>query len=723
MKLGALLTSDVVLDPVAACLALRGHEVSRASVEELAARARAVAGIDLVVLPWSLDLAADASLCRAVRAAAPEVTLALAGALPEPPALAALLDAGADAHLATALGAPLLLAQILVLERARRARERHAATLADGEELRHRMAGLEAIIEHAPLAIVAVDYAGNVTRWNPAAERLFGWTATEALGHPDPVIRKGDWPAFQVKLENAFCGKLDPLEETEGVRKDGSTITVSSARALLCDAHGAPTGVVALIADITEKKQFEAKLRVTDRLASVGRLAATVGHEINNPLTYVLSNMNLVLEPLADLPPGSAGSLDPEQIEMLREARDGAERVRHIVRDLRMFSKDDAEEPGPVDPRRVLDACVNITRVELRHCARVVRSYTQTPRVLANEARLGQVLLNLIINAADSIVGDDPDRNEIRLLTRTAEDGRVTIEVRDTGVGMSKEVLKRIFEPFFTTKSGTRGTGLGLSVCYSIVSALGGEITVDSEVGRGTSVRVHLPAVPAAKAAGGALTASPREIRMSTPKPESMEAKGARGRVLVVDDEVQVAKAIARFLREHDVTLAENGEAALTAIRTQAPFDAILCDLMMPHLTGMEVYEQIRVERPGLEERVIFMSGGVFTDHAAAFLTNVTNPRLEKPFKPGAVKAAVELMIVRTRGQTIRRIEALTDEQFQRIAPFLEADLDIGEDSDEVDKAELIRAIDHGLESARTGQVLDHDVVMAMARQRLSSKP
>jgi len=212
---------------------------------------------------------------------------------------------------------------------------------------------------------------------------------------------------------------------------------------------------------------------------------------------------------------------------------------------------------------------------------------------------------------------------------------------------MPKEVLDHIFEPFFTTKIGGRGTGLGLSVCYSLVHDLGGEITVESDVGRGSCFRVHLPAAPAAKAPTPAGAPSLTETRMRAPRFETKEGKGERARLLIVDDEAQVARAIARLLREHDVTIAENGQAALRLIQGQAPFDVILCDLMMPDLTGMDVYEKIQKEHAGLEERVIFMTGGVFTEQAAAFMAKVPNPRLEKPFDPAAVKVAVAAMFKR----------------------------------------------------------------------------
>jgi signal transduction histidine kinase len=181
---------------------------------------------------------------------------------------------------------------------------------------------------------------------------------------------------------------------------------------------------------------------------------------------------------------------------MLREAREGADRVRRIVRDLKVFSRGEAEESTRVDPRRVLDSCVNMASAEIRQRARLVKCYGETPPVFASEARLGQVLLNLLINATHAIPLGDHDAHEIQVGTRSDERGRVVIEVRDSGAGIPDDVRPHIFEPFFTTKTGGRGTGLGLSICQTIVTALGGEIGFESQLGRGTAFRVTLPAAP-----------------------------------------------------------------------------------------------------------------------------------------------------------------------------------------------------------------------------------
>ncbi|WP_164013893.1 ATP-binding protein [Pyxidicoccus trucidator] len=251
--------------------------------------------------------------------------------------------------------------------------------------------------------------------------------------------------------------------------------------------------------DITDRKAMQAQLVVSDRLAAVGTLAAGVAHEINNPLAFVLSNLSFLSGELQgvsrELPPGRTAEME----EVLREASDGAHRVRQIVRDLRTFSRGDDEAATSVNVQSVLESAITMARGELKMRAQIVREYRDVPLVEGNEGRFGQVFLNLLINAAQAIPQGKPDQHEVRLVLRHAGD-RVIVEVTDTGVGMPPEVRARIFDPFFTTKPVGEGTGLGLSICHGIVTGFGGEISVESEEGRGSTFRVVLPVAQAQRA-------------------------------------------------------------------------------------------------------------------------------------------------------------------------------------------------------------------------------
>ena len=294
---------------------------------------------------------------------------------------------------------------------------------------------------------------------------------------------------------------------------------------------------VALRDSLAELKQAHTRLQLADRLASMGTLAAGVAHEINNPLAFVVANLGFAQEELGVL---RATHFDPLVLDKrlgalgwaLGEAQEGAARVRNIVLDLKTFSHPDAEYRGPVDICRVIDSAVNLAQGEIRGRAKILRRFDRVPPVLGNEARLSQLFLNLVVNAAHSIpgvaantqdaaatateattatataiasavtetsalLGNQNDAtlvHEIRLVVAPGPDGRVIVEVGDTGAGIAPEHLSRIFDPFFTTKPIGFGTGLGLSICHGIVRSLGGEISVTSTLGAGTTFRISLPA-------------------------------------------------------------------------------------------------------------------------------------------------------------------------------------------------------------------------------------
>jgi signal transduction histidine kinase len=386
-----------------------------------------------------------------------------------------------------------------------------------------------------------------------------------------------------------------------------------------------------------ELRRASERVATSERLASLGVLAAGVAHEINNPLAWVISNVRVAEAVLANQP----GDATAAAREALRDAEDGAERVRQIVAELKTFSRPDEEGRGPVDLRGVVDSALAIARFEIKHRAHVVVDLPERSlAVEANAARLGQVFLNLLVNAAQAIPGGHAERNEIRLSAR-AEGGKVIATVADTGAGIAPEHLARIFEPFFTTKPRGVGTGLGLSICHEIVTSLGGEIRVESRVGAGSTFTVVLPAGDPAR-----LPAPASRRQAAEPPPPTR-----RGRVLVVDDEPGIGTVIQRVLRrDHDVVAATSGREALRVLEAHADFDAVLCDVMMPEITGMELYEMLRAELPALADRIVFMSGGAFTPEAREFLSAFPNRSIEKPFDPTALRAAVAGMISRDGG-------------------------------------------------------------------------
>jgi PAS domain S-box-containing protein len=412
------------------------------------------------------------------------------------------------------------------------------------------------------------------------------------------------------------------------------------------DARGKPVRIIGTVTDITEKKRMQAQLLQSDRMVSMGTLAAGVAHEINNPLAYVVSNLGFVLSELAAAGVDSVhgegasrtlpGEVLGEMRRALEEAKEGAERVRSIVRDLKTFSRPDETARAEVDVRRVLESAINMARNEIRHRARLVLELGPVPPVRASEHRLGQVFLNLLVNAAQAVPEGRAGENEIRAVTRTDGQGRAVVEVHDTGAGMAPEVLTRIFEPFFTTKPVGVGTGLGLSICHGIVTALGGAMQVESKPGEGSVFKVFLPA------------AGERD-RASPGRPDA--ARPARSRILVVDDEPLVGRAVQRALSgRHEVVVEQGGRAALARLARGERFDLVLCDLMMPETTGMDLLEELTRLDPAHAGRVAFLTGGAFTAAAREFLERSGRPRIDKPFDPEGLLAAVDALLPREPG-------------------------------------------------------------------------
>jgi signal transduction histidine kinase/ActR/RegA family two-component response regulator len=357
----------------------------------------------------------------------------------------------------------------------------------------------------------------------------------------------------------------------------------------------------------------------SERLAGLGRLSASIGHEINNPLSYVIGNLEYVCDELAD-----DQSVHQEALieAAVRDALGGAERIRKIVGELRSFNlSSDPESHRAVDVGDVLEAATQLARGEIRHRARLEREYSAVPKVMADATKLAQVFVNVLVNAAQAIPDEHTSSGAARitLRTRVAADDRVCVEIEDTGTGIDEEVRQRLFEPFFTTKAGDRGTGLGLFVSLGIVTGFGGNIEVDSRPGEGTTVRILLPAHQ-----GDDL------------EPETVPRRSLRGlkrcRLLVVDDDVLVARTLARQLSGHQVEVVLSGQAALDRLMAAGRgFDLVLCDLMMPDMTGMDVYEAVEERLPSLRDRFVFVSGGGITERSRRFLERHADRVLPKP--------------------------------------------------------------------------------------------
>jgi signal transduction histidine kinase len=400
------------------------------------------------------------------------------------------------------------------------------------------------------------------------------------------------------------------------------------------------------VRDITEDRDREVRRLQAEKLASIGMLAAGVAHEINNPAAFVLANiealvaqMRLIEEKVRELPgattsstAGEVGAVLFEATAMLQESKEGMVRIHRIVRDLGSFSHADDDSTAPINVNAAVESALTMLRNELKYRARVERDLRATSAVRANSARLGQVFLNLIMNAAQALDESGIKRNVVSV-SSFDEGGDVVVTVQDNGPGIPPEIITRIFDSFFTTKPRGVGTGLGLPISQGIVRAMGGEITVESRPNLGSTFRVRLPAVAAPVVAVTTETTLP---------PHGF----SRRRILAIDDEALLLKAYRRMLGDmHDVQTAVGAQEALRVLANDRQFDAILCDLQMPDVSGAELYGTVRLRYPGLAERFIFVTGGAFSSDAKRFLEESACSVINKPFRVEELLSMIEAKI------------------------------------------------------------------------------
>jgi PAS domain S-box-containing protein len=349
-------------------------------------------------------------------------------------------------------------------------------------------------LERAGDAIEITDPEAKLIYVNPAWERLTGYSRTEAAGKTPAMLRSGtETEAFYEAIWQTIMSGEVYSGGFACKRKDGTLFDQELTVWPVQNREKEIVHIVGMRRDVTEKIRTEQALRISERMASVGTLAAGIAHEINNPLTYVLISLRFAQGELKDAdarPP-------PHVLDALERAVDGAERVSAIVKELRIFSRPNDRTVSALDPRAVLDSALRMVDNDIRHRANLVRDFGAVPDVLGNDGRLSQVFLNLLLNAAQALETCPREQSQITVRTSTDDKGSAVIEISDTGVGIAPQHLSKIFDPFFTTKPVGLGTGIGLSICHGIVKSMDGVIEVESKLGQGSLFRVRLPKVPA----------------------------------------------------------------------------------------------------------------------------------------------------------------------------------------------------------------------------------
>jgi len=483
---------------------------------------------------------------------------------------------------------------------------------------------LAAVVNSSDDAIVTKDLDGTIRGWNPAAERIFGYTAAEMIGQP--IFRLV--PSDLVQEEHEILARIQAGEhvahyETTRLRKDGLRILVSLSVSPLRDATGTLIGACSIKRDVTGQRHLETQLRQSQQLEAIGQLAGGVAHDFNNVLAAISGYVALLLR---ELPVN-----DPRRGDVVG-IQEAADRAAELTQQLLAFGRKQIMQPTVIDLREVLDDTGRMLgRLIGEHIDLAVKAGPVLSHVIADRGQLGQVIVNLAINARDAMPQGGRLTIEARDAPLTEEYADthigvtpghyVMLGVSDTGHGMTPEIKAHIFEPFFTTKPRGKGTGLGLSTVFGIVKQLGGHIFVYSEPDQGTTFKVYLP-----RAEGGIATAPAREAAPGLGGPET---------ILFVEDDPAIRKVLRRFLEVSAYTVLEAAtpsEALSLAADYGGRIDLLLTDVVMPEMSGRALAELLTAERPGL--LVLFMSG--YTGDAIVHQGRLDPDTafLQKPFAP-----------------------------------------------------------------------------------------
>jgi len=482
---------------------------------------------------------------------------------------------------------------------------------------------LAAIVESSEDAIVSENLEGVITSWNGGAQKIFGYTAGEAVGRHAAMLlplESGD----EVSENVARAAKGEGFRR-ESVRlcKEGKRITVWLTVSPLKGPHGEIVGISTIARDITDRKKLEEQLRQSQKMEAVGRLAGGIAHDFNNLLSVIVG-YTYVLQ--SSLPEDEVLKSSAEQV------MNAADKASSLTRQLLAFSRRQVLQPEVIDLNNIL---TGMEKMLPRVIGEDIEVRTvRTPEikcVKADPGQIEQVIMNLVVNARDAM----PEGGKLTLETGDAQfDGHsaamhnvrpgdyVLLAVSDTGIGMDAETRAQIFEPFFTTKEPGHGTGLGLATVYGIVNQSGGYIWVYSEVGKGTTFKIYFPAT----------VATPEPSRISR---EPQLALTGHETILLVEDEASLRSLIEQVLgaQGYKVLVASTGEAALDMVkRHKGPIHLLITDVVMPKMGGRQLVEQLAPNRP--EMRIVFMSG--YTNNALLHNESLQQGTLflQKPFTP-----------------------------------------------------------------------------------------
>ncbi|MDJ0764198.1 MAG: ATP-binding protein [Myxococcota bacterium] len=529
------------------------------------------------------------------------------------------------------------------------------------EELQRSQEALEALqtkyvdlYDLAPVGYITVDAQGLIQEANLTAATLLGLSRGSLCGRP---LTRFILPEAQ-DIHYSYRKKLFETGNPQAcelwmVRKDGTRLLMRLEATLGTDTNTGAAVCRATLSDVTERRTLEAAVAQMNRLSSMGLLAAGLAHEINNPLTYMLYSLETLakrirkltkdvdrcrgvlskLPEITEIPWDSVEAIDPTAFDDLAQyvdaALSGAHQIKETAKGLSFFSRVDEARPTTVEINQAVEHAISMTSNETKYRATVIKDFGNVPPIAAAKGKLAQVFLNLIINAALAIDEGAAKQNQIRIRT-WAQGNDAFAEVTDTGRGIPANHLERIFDPLFTAKMPGHDIGFGLAISHRIVTELGGEIRAESVQGEGSRFVVRLPISEATPA-----SIPHRRVDPST----------ARGRILIVEDEETVRTVLEEILTMHNTVLVASGEEGQAVIEQDAAFDIVLCDLMMPRMTGMDFHAWLVEHHPTLAKKTVFITGGVFTPRASAYLADTDNPVIQKPFDMDTLQRVILEML------------------------------------------------------------------------------
>jgi PAS domain S-box-containing protein len=498
---------------------------------------------------------------------------------------------------------------------------------------------------------------------SPNSTELIGYRQAELLGRSlFEFIASNEREAVRQRVRNLIDGRTTvETIEVRAQHSDGRYVLLE-ARARLLISDRAEALIILNARDITDRHESQLlrrNLMRADKLAAIGQVAASVAHEVNNPASFITTNLHVMQDDLRvlrgtalemrrileDAAPERLRGLDassPETIEeivdeferMVHTNLEGMERISHIVRELRSFSRADEDDGYElVDLNETIRAACNMVRNQISYLADLVEDFDdELPPVLADRGKLSQVLVNLLVNASQAIQKAPRDRqHEVRVRTSLAE-SFARVDVIDTGGGVDDDARVRIFDPFFTTKDEGEGTGLGLWLCKEILEKAGGTLWLEYSRESGSCFSFRLPAHSLVD-----IPETPFEELSSSAHEELPQA-----RVLLVDDDELVLDSYRKILEPHHRTVvAQGGERAIAILTEDAGFDAIVCDVIMPGTDGVEVFQYLEANRPELVERTYFCTAGVFTDRTREFVRRIQDRVVHKPISARQLRALV----------------------------------------------------------------------------------